>query len=202
MNAAEMNIFITNHTPYLRAHICVVHVHACAQVFVGAFAKKVLDKLVGVFQVVPTSSPLPRLTVLQVWGLVTCASLHSSCAASFGHRMGKARRGDGIQEGCLLKSCRRIGECDKWYLLLEFKKFSFIRILKPLKWHSHLYLPLFNMLARWRPSKVQFHLSKRNWYWHSKALMVMASLRVSATPGSRLHILRCFFSSLSRSHSL
>lgn len=58
------------------------------------------------------------------------------------------------------------------------------------------------MLARWRPSKVQFHLSKRNWYWHSRALMVMASLRVSATPGSRLHILRCFFSSLSRSHSL
>lgn len=63
-------------------------------------------------------------------------------------------------------------------------------------------IPLFNMLVRWRPSKVQFHLSKRNWYWHSKALMVMASLRVSATPGSRLHILRCFFSSLSRSHSL
>lgn len=63
-------------------------------------------------------------------------------------------------------------------------------------------VPLFNILARWRPSKVQFHLSKRNWYWHSRALMVIASLRVSATPGSRLHILRCFFSSLSRSQSL
>lgn len=89
---------------HLHAHIRVVHVHACTQVFVGAFAQEVLDKLVGVFEVVSTASPLPRLAVLQVRGLVTCAALHTSRAASLGQRVSKARRGDGIQEGCLFKS--------------------------------------------------------------------------------------------------
>lgn len=65
-----------------------MHVHACAEVLVGAFAQEVLNKLVGVFEVVSAASPLPRLAVLQVRSLVTRAALHPSCAASFGHRMG------------------------------------------------------------------------------------------------------------------
>lgn len=73
---------------YLHAHICVVHVHTCAQVLVGAFAQEVLHKLVGVFEVVSAAPPLPGLSVLQVRGLVTRAALHASCAASFGHRVG------------------------------------------------------------------------------------------------------------------
>lgn len=309
-----------------------MHVHACAQVLVGTFAQEVLDKLVGVFEVVSAASPLPRLAVLQVGGLVARAALHASCAARFGHSVGQARRGDGIQEGCLFKSWKSRMESDKWDAGKQFslapsskisynnplqKKYQLTLLAQQLQWRfwsknavsslslqinvgswatlNELYratllrflpvvylhfktsphvlqllrrtlfccdifcglqnfirlyvtlwawvdndwnvifdrtyplillfrtgelnakmfqlpssmwiikessLPLFSMLARWRPSKVQFHLSKRNWYWHSRALMVMASLRVSATPGSRLHILRCFFSSLSRSHSL
>lgn len=67
-----------------------MHVHASAQVLVGAFAQEVLDKLVSVFEVVATASPLPRLAVLQVRGLITRAALHASRAAGFGHRMGQA----------------------------------------------------------------------------------------------------------------
>lgn len=90
-----------------------MHVHACTQVFVGAFAQEVLDKLVGVFEVVSAASPLPRLAVLQVRGLVTRAAFHASGAARFGQRVSQARRGDGIQEGCLFKSWKSILECDK-----------------------------------------------------------------------------------------
>lgn len=95
--------------PYLHAHVCIMHVHACAQVLVGAFAQEVFDKLVGILEVVSTASPLPRLAVLQVRGLVTRAALHASRAASFRHSVGEARWGDGIQEGCLFKSCRSYG---------------------------------------------------------------------------------------------
>jgi len=84
-----------------------VHVHACTQVLVGAFAQEVLDELVCVFEVVPAAPPLPRLAVLQVRGLVARAALHAPRAARFGHRVGQARRGDGVQEGRLFKSFRR-----------------------------------------------------------------------------------------------
>lgn len=100
---------------YLHAHICVVHVHTRTQVFVRAFAQKVFDKLVGVFEVVPTASPLPRFAVLQVWSLITRAPLHSSSAASFGQCMSQASRGDGVQEGCLFKS---------WKSTLEYEIFG------------------------------------------------------------------------------
>jgi len=36
-------------------------------------------------------------------------------------------------------------------------------VLQVQKEKERAYIPLFSMLARWRPSKGQFHLSKRNW---------------------------------------
>lgn len=93
--------------PYLDADVCVEHVHACAQVLVGAFAQEVLDKLVCVFEVVPAASPLPRLAVLQVRSLVARATLHASSAAGLGHRVGKAGRRDGVQEGRLFKPWKK-----------------------------------------------------------------------------------------------
>lgn len=111
--ASFVNLCLLILHTYFHAHICIVHVHACTQVFVGAFAQEVLDKLVGIFEVVSTASPLPRLAVLQVWGLITRAALHASRAASFGQRMSQARGGDSIQEGCLFKSWKSILERNK-----------------------------------------------------------------------------------------
>lgn len=107
-----IHLCLSNLHTYLHAHICIVHVHACTQVFVGAFAQEVLDKLVCIFEVVSAASPLPRLAVLQVRRLVTRAALHASSAASFGQCMSQARGGDGIQEGCLFKSWKSILECN------------------------------------------------------------------------------------------
>lgn len=92
-----------SHT-YFHAHIRVMRVHKCAQVLVRAFAKKLFDKLVGIFEVVATAAPLPGLAVPKVRGLVTRAALHAACTASFGQRMYQPRRGDGIQEACFFKS--------------------------------------------------------------------------------------------------
>lgn len=102
-----------------------MHVHVCSQVLVGAFAQELLDKLVGVFEVVSAASPLPRLAVLQVRGFVTRAALHASGAASFGHGVGQAGRGDGVQEGGLLKSYKQMIRVIKGRLLDFFPPFSF-----------------------------------------------------------------------------
>lgn len=84
-----------------------MEVHPGSQVLVGLPPQELLDELVAVFQVVAAAAPLPSLTVLQVGGLVAGATLHPPRTACLGHGVRQPGRGDGVQEGCLLKTCRR-----------------------------------------------------------------------------------------------
>lgn len=84
-----------------------MEVHPGSQVLVGLPPQELLDELVAVFQVVAAAAPLPSLAVLQVGSFVAGATFHPPCAARLGHGMRQPRRGDGVQEGCLLKTCRR-----------------------------------------------------------------------------------------------
>lgn len=84
-----------------------MEVHSGSQILVGFPPQELLDKLVAVFQVVTAATPLPSLAVLQIRGLITSATLHPPCAACLGHGMRQPCGGDGVQEGCLFKTCRR-----------------------------------------------------------------------------------------------
>lgn len=81
-----------------------MEVHPGSQVLVGLPPQELLDKLVAVFQVVAAAAPLPGLAVLQVGGLVAGATLHPTRAACLGHGVRQPRRGNGVQEGRLLKA--------------------------------------------------------------------------------------------------
>lgn len=84
-----------------------MEVHPGSQVLVGLPPQELLDEFVAVFQVVAAAAPLPSFPVLQVGGLVAGATLHPPRAARLGHGVRQPRGGDGVQEGCLLKTCRR-----------------------------------------------------------------------------------------------
>ena len=66
-------------------------------------AEKLLEKLGAIFQVVAADPPLPRFSVLDAGGIVTCAPLHSARAARFSERMGERSRRHCQQEGRLLE---------------------------------------------------------------------------------------------------
>lgn len=89
---------------HLHAHEVVVEVHPGSQVLVGLPPQELLDKLVAVFQVVAAATPLPGLAVLQVGGLITGAALHPARAACLSHGVRQPCRGNGVQEGRLLKA--------------------------------------------------------------------------------------------------
>lgn len=86
------------------SNVDVVCIHLSPQVLADPLlAKELLEKLGAIFQVVATDSPLPRFSMLDAGGVVTCAPLHSPWAARFGKRMGQRSRGHCQQEGSLLE---------------------------------------------------------------------------------------------------
>lgn len=82
-------------------------VHLGPQVFADPLLpQELLQELGAVLEVVPADAPLPGLAVLQAGGVVAGAALHAPRAARLGHGVRQPRRGDGVQEGCLLETCR------------------------------------------------------------------------------------------------
>lgn len=61
------------------SNVDVVGVNLSPEVFADPLlAEELLEELGAIFQVVATDPPLPRFSMLDAGGIVTCASLHST----------------------------------------------------------------------------------------------------------------------------
>lgn len=97
--------WVTRERAHLDAHVGVVGVYPCPQVFASSLGpQEVVQELGAVLEVVAAHAPLPGLPALQAWRVITGATLHAPGAAGPGQSVREGGRGHRVQESRLLET--------------------------------------------------------------------------------------------------